>query len=599
MKTLKLIIPFSCISGYLIGAAPVVAPFINFRSQGQNDALQCAGMTRATHQPLSIFYGTLVITPEYTSSFKLDHVTKVLFGEDLVTDSCNTINISGSRVANRGTKDWLADYFGLPTNFQSSITFDPHISNILIDFDWYLGLNDWHKGLYFTMHTPLVHTRWDLNLKETIAQTGTNGYDAGYVAPAAVERKHLLHSFTEYAAGTSIVNVPDLTFQGLNNARMSSERKLLTRLADIHISLGWDFYQRPHAHLGFAGCIVAPGGNRPEGKFLFEPMVGNNHHWEIGAQITGHKTFWYNISETKSCGVYGSLYASHFLKSLQYRTFDLRNKPLSRYMLAQRLGTPIDLNLKGNGITPSAQYKLELAPVANLTTINVSSSIGIQADMVLMFNYTYNRCSFDIGYNLWTRSCETLSRRGLSELDDGIRWTLKGDAHIFGFASADDAVAPTLTQNDPVALSATEKNATIHQGTNFSDTTLTLAQQRRNPNIDNTQAATAGGSNTPLVATIGGATPADNINTSIQPHFITLDQLELCPAFTGGLSQKIFGNFCYTWDHRTNATPYLGIGAEAEFGMNNHNDICITTEHNCITCSLSQWGIWLKGGISF
>lgn len=43
--------------------------------------------------------------------------------------------------------DWLADYFGLPRDCQSTVSFKPSISNFILDYSFYLGLDSW-------AHTP-------------------------------------------------------------------------------------------------------------------------------------------------------------------------------------------------------------------------------------------------------------------------------------------------------------------------------------------------------------------------------------------------------------------------------------------------------------
>jgi hypothetical protein len=76
-------------------------------------------------------------------------------------------------------------------------------------------------------------------------------------------------------------------------------------------------------------------------------------------------------------------------------------------------------------------------------------------------------------------------------------------------------------------------------------------------------------------------------------------------ARTKGMSNKVFGHIAYSWNDRE-VVPYLGLGGEVEFGRNNDCDCSTTCSTSCSTdcscckyASLSQWGIWLKGGVSF
>ena len=169
-------------------------------------------------------------------------------------------------------------------------------------------------------------------------------------------------------------------------------------------------------------------------------------------------------------------------------------------------------------------------------------------------------------------------------------WALKGDAHTFGFV-AQQLPPQNLPVGTPVALSATEHKATINSGTNLSDD---FASQ--NHQIDHPQPAFAG--NQRLVATINDTTIANQINTSIQPQFISFHDIDINSAATSGFSQKIFTHFNHKIAHGETVESYIGIGAEIEFGRQAGPTPAIGAD-KCVNCALSYWGMWLKGGVSF
>jgi hypothetical protein len=587
-----------------------VTPYYAIRSQGVNAARHLVGTTSQMYKiDKEKIYGTLGITPEYTRTFRNDHIRDCLFNESLI--NCDTIAISGSSFENRNQKEWLADYLYLPNDFKSTLSFEPVIDNFLFDLNWYFALDGWKEGLYFALYAPLVHTRWNLTMCEKVAQYGVNAQPAGLLTPAELNRGIMNQDATTYFAGTEISpvmqNVQDVNsntvLQPLKYAKMSCERKIKTRFADIRALLGWNI-NREHYHFGFNIEAAAPAGNRPQGEFLFEPIVGNGHHWEFGGGITGHYTFWRNQEETTSVGIYADSHLTHLFKSGQKRTFDLINKPFSRYMLAQKFDTPIDKNLKGNGQTPTGQrvnavgvtedvpvqFKKEFAPLANLSTLDVEVSVTIQADIALMLNVTHNQFSWDLGYNLWARSCEDVKIRNINVLDNNITWALKGDARVFGFANQSNATDPAIIQNEPVALSATQNRATMHAGTNQGSLV--------NAGIDNPELATAGGADVPLNRTPG---INEQINTSINPIFIDESDLNICASQTRGLSSKLFTHLSYRADERSGWIPQIGIGGEIEIDHSNNpsqnKEGCCTTD--CMRCAVSQWGVWVKATFSF
>ena len=118
------------------------------------------------------------------------------------------------------------------------------------------------------------------------------------------------------------------------------------------------------------------------------------------------------------------------------------------------------------------------------------------------------------------------------------------------------------------------------------------------------------------------------VYTSYEPVFIKFCDFDLCGAQTKGISHKIFAHFDYTWRDREDWIPYLGIGGEVEFAKKPCDDCCYnycnpccstsccttsccttnccttnccTTNccDSCCTCAVSQWGVWLKGGVAF
>src|SRR6266404_6737499 len=176
------------------------------RSISRNAARDLAGWTNYINKDSSrdTVYGALSVTPEYNQTFNSDRITRTLFGDNLIGKKCKHLKISGSQTNNRGPRDLLADYFYLPSDFESTVQFKPTIDNVILDFGFYLGLDAWTKGLYFWIHAPFAHTRWDLNIKESIINRGINNAAQGYYTPDVLPRNQLLDSFTAFANGVSV-----------------------------------------------------------------------------------------------------------------------------------------------------------------------------------------------------------------------------------------------------------------------------------------------------------------------------------------------------------------------------------------------------------
>ncbi len=607
IKKISVFIPLFCATQLF-----AVTPYLNYRSQSSNTALELSGWAHHVNIPSDgQAYGTVAISPGYSRSFKSNKMLNCLFGDSLVDDATcinkKVINISGRQTLRRDQRDWLADYFYLPSDYKSTLEFTPRISNIFVDFNWYAGLDKWVEGLYFRIHAPLVRAKWDLQFNEKDTTEGTKAYPAGYFNATndhsgsgnvdGILRTNLLNNAVEYFKGETITDpnpttAQIVTYQGLKFAKIEKCSKSKTALSDIEMALGWNYINKEDYHLGLNVRIVVPTGNRPKAEFLFEPMVGNGHHFGFGGGLTAHKTLWRNNEENQSVGVYLDANATHLFKTRQKRTFDIKGKDMSRYMLATKLGTPVSNNLQGSGTAPNAQFANEIAPVANISTADVNVTIGVVGDLTAMLNFEWCNFNWDIGYNFWGRTCEKIKFRCLPFQDN--EWALKGDAHVYGF---DDSA-----NQNWVALSATQSQATIFTGKNLpaAGTTSPTSVQLANPNIDNGAAATGDSSGGTTPNPLNNAAGGAQTNTSVDPIFLDPSEcgdLDITGAKTKGTSHKIFTHLSYNWLESETWVPYVGIGGAAEFGSGN----TFTCEDNCRcpNCSLTQWQVWARIGVSY
>src|SRR5579872_754302 len=127
------------------------APYFSIRSQGENAVREMVGWQELINLcGMDDFYGAVSVVGEYSESFRSNDISRVLFGSDYTKEYgyCG-IHITGGaagiaptqdsffQVFNRGTNDWLADYFGLSSWWQSTICFTPKIKNFVADVELY------------------------------------------------------------------------------------------------------------------------------------------------------------------------------------------------------------------------------------------------------------------------------------------------------------------------------------------------------------------------------------------------------------------------------------------------------------------------------
>jgi len=554
--------------------------FFSPRSQSVNAARELVGWYWSINRyDVDDWYGSLSGTVEFTQTFQARHIARYFFGTDVLT-------FTGSRVPNRGPNDILADYFGLPTDFSSTVLVSPWAENALCDINYYCGLDAWYDGLYIRAHAPVVYTKWDVNLEPCGEYPGVNNYPAGYMANELIPRQQLATSVPQ--AFTGKIKFGD--YQALRYGKIDGSQHRFG-LSEIEIAFGWNMVNNERYHFGINARTAIPTGNRPKGVYLFEPMIGNGHHWELGIGFTGHALTWYCEDEWM-VGIYGDLNLTHLFSAKQRRSFDfLKHGSGSRYILLEEMGSPAESGFTVNNAQAQYQYQGAIFPAINQTTLDCDVNITVQLDLVAMLTWQYHHVNIDVGYNLWMRSAEKLANRCC--FPDN-RFAFKGDAQIYGFVPVtNQPIALNATQSTPAAGGVTPRvRVEAGQGTGSASQTFT------NSNADNAGAAQFNGtalnqSFAPDGITNTGLQVSDigPVSGSTMPVLLLNSDIDDLSALSGStMTNKFFFNTQYTFPDRVHITPYLGLGGEIEL-----DGAATRIAKN----SFSQWGIWVKGGFAY
>jgi hypothetical protein len=642
----------SCDNGCNAPASPVTC-FVP-RSQSFHNELKNAVMDPDNQflYGADTFNGSFNVMLEYNQTFDSDDLTRCLFGPAAVcvqnmptmNNCCNddtllVLNIVGSQANTvtgqsnpNGITDLVADNFFLPKDFISQVTIEPSIQNFNIHLQAYFGFDEWCTGLYARIYTPLTVSRWKLKTNEKIISKGTiaNGsYAAGEIAPVAVNPANLYGSFLSYTQGNTTPNFGQLpstttppvvagpTVQALRYTRFGGcDGNTTTQLADLRAEIGWNFVLDEDYHLGLYIAAAAPTANDCAAGcdgLLWGAKAGNGKHWELGGGLTAHWTICRSEDCEKQFDFFIDATINHMFAHTELRTFDLVNKPLSRYIIAEQLVSPATNGLNIGGTALPSQFAGAYAPIANFSTIPVSVSFPVQADVMAKFVYTDRGFSWAVGYDFWAQTCPSVDLSCNNECNavafPADTWALRGDAHVYGFANAGDGGANQGIQPIPATYNAT---TAFNIGTAFESGTPASA----NCGVDNSAAGArvTSPANDALYVTPG--TTNNPICVSNPPVFIQQSDLNIC-NISRGMSNSIFTELNYTWIDRDCWVPYVGIGARIEFGStsdsnvtNNVNAIPLNLVTNanggniccgnsCGTCTASVWGVWIRGGVSF
>jgi len=531
--------------------------------------------------------GNLAIGFEYQRSFHGKDIAKSLFGR-------NTLVFQGSHVGNRSATALVAENFGLSQDFNGSISFSPRIQNYNLHFQSRFDFGCWLEGLYGEVNFTFAHQK--RNLFDDGGKCGCDPITTGTSANTPFPVGYMTGGSTTVTPVTSIKEA--LKGQFLFGDMQTTWKfgkfafcdQTINKVAGVGLILGYDFWKNDCGHFGAFFQYVAPTGNRPDAAFVFAPVSGNGHHNELYGGVTAHYELWKDDCD-RTITAYLNGYVGTLLKDCQARSFDFKGKGcLSRYMLLKELTPSTDTTV---GFT----YAGSLINAINYTTRNVNVKVNVKGDASLRFVYHDGSFNFALGYNIYGQSGESLCNVGAgspcSAVDTSKHYGFKGIAGADYYAYT---VGGGLTTAAGVAtlLNATQSNADIVQvaagsGLGFvvDVTGGTEVLGATNVGVDYTNAYRTPSVQANAVA-IGTATTAVTdafTSNPAQEIVATAANLNLNSGKAPRqLTNKGFATMDYTWSD-CDWAPSLGIGAEVEGGSR--------------VSDLKQWGVWIKGGVSF
>jgi hypothetical protein len=388
-RIIKGIFGFTLLAGSLQASEPVFGKtFFNHRSQGDNFARWLAGQAHHTHLcDTDCINGSLAITPHYFQTFNEKETGTWFF-----FNGTNTMRF-GPLADSANIAVWSRNFF-LNDQFDGTVTANPVVRNFVIDLNFFLGLDEWVRGLYFRVDVPINWTSWDMKLTQTITNVGTTiaANRFGNAVAAASPRSSIIQAWMGGA-----LNPTDFPFlrQEMRFATIDG-KQTKTGVADITFILGYDILCNECSHLGFNVQVIAPTGTRPDAQFVFEPILGNGRHVEVGAGFSGHFELWNNGCD-QSFGVFfeGAVY--HMFRAKQKRTFDLRNNGVgSRYLFFKRFNT-------------DGTFANEVLFGPNVLTRDIRVKNDVHGEGTIMFDYQHCGFTFDAGYDIWGRTRDKIS----------------------------------------------------------------------------------------------------------------------------------------------------------------------------------------------
>ncbi|HSC24624.1 MAG TPA: hypothetical protein VLB80_00200 [Candidatus Babeliales bacterium] len=289
-------------------------------------------------------------------------------------------------------KNLLAQDFNVFTvngNFESTITIEPQQS--VIGFGMHYRQSFWKnhdsgRGFWLSVSAPIQHVKNDMNFFEKVINDGGGANEAANDVVVA----NMTEAFTQTA----------WEFGKISACSMKK-----TGLGDIEFKVGYEWLQHEPAHMESYLGLVIPTGNRNEGEFVFEPIVGRGKYFGVMFGSCLGLEIWNNEAGDKNIRYELANHTELLFRKEQVRSFDLKNRPWSRYLpvyATQEEATQADA-LKGTNPLFAMNNS---TPGINVFTQEVKVTPGLTHDINTAFIFSCGKFQGEVGYNFLAKRAE-------------------------------------------------------------------------------------------------------------------------------------------------------------------------------------------------
>jgi hypothetical protein len=352
--------------------------------------------------------------------FLINQKNKLLIAGD---DLCPDMNI----------RDVRAEWLGLPANFHGFMGLQIRQKQLGCIFSYYIDL-----GLVTDIGL-LKGTWFDFRLPVLVIDNTARVCQSGIVnAPPPSQPVHdIITAF----------NPPNWCF-----GRIAGTITHI-RPGDLRIDWGKTFLAEDHFEIGCYSSLSLPVGNKQDARYLFAPFTGSNGHVGIGGGVFFQIPLNIPKNNDVSFCFFLNLDGLALFKNRQYRTFDLKNKKWSRYMLYV-----IKNSLPGNPI-----------PGVNLLTFETRVRPYCFADFTTGWRYISQHTEGEIGFNIWGHPTERLrvdEAFAAAKRVNNVEFGIAGQGALNPDAAPECQVAATahcstinyLAPNDPLFVSVQQSD---------------------------------------------------------------------------------------------------------------------------------------------
>jgi hypothetical protein len=288
-------------------------------------------------------------------------------------------------------KNLLAQDFNVFTvnnNFESTISIEPQQSVIGLGLharQSFWKNHDTGRGFWISFSAPIEHVKNDMNFCEFTTNDGGGADEAANNVVVA----NMTEAFQQ----------SDWKFGKICSAMKK------TGLGDIEAKVGYEWLQHEPAHMESYIGLVIPTGNKNEGEFVFEPIIGRGKYFGLMFGSCLGLEIWNSEDGEKNIRYELANHSEILFKREQTRSFDLKNRPWSRY-----LPVYIDAEqaIEAAALTPASHAQNFSTPGINVFTRDVKVTPGLTQDINTAFIFSWKKFQGEVGYNFLAKRAENV-----------------------------------------------------------------------------------------------------------------------------------------------------------------------------------------------
>lgn len=337
----------------------------------------------------------------------------------------NILSVKGDTAPNAIKRDVRAEWFGLPSNFESEFTMSPRQKQYGAWFELEQELSKYtscsfFEPLWIGIALPVQQVRNEMQFfEQQIKNPGT-------------EPANMREAFAR----------PQLMF-----GKVGPKKKTKTKIPEIIFRMGSHMLARDGFIIDLYSTFIIPTQKRQDAEFLFDPFLGHNRHFGFSAGA------FFNLPFTEHCSCidasfFLALENTFFFRNNQYRSIDIKNKPWSRYMLLNDIdGCVIN--------EPAINIFTRKFKVEPFNIVDLSTGLRVATRYVCI----------EAGYGLWAHGREQITLKDPFPKLYGFAGSaakMSASESTIARQAADDAEFEVIKNRDIVTESGESRSAVTH-----------------------------------------------------------------------------------------------------------------------------------------